>query len=395
MTNNERSNRPTSVTREELFRQVWETPITQLAIAYGISGRGLAKICDRLKVPYPPRGHWAKKSAGKRVTTAQLPAADHSIPASVTISPTGGPTSPPSLPPAIQQKLSEAYAKTTTVLVPERLVKPHPIVARWIADHKRRKELGRYETNPWLRNQINPDPFTAQSRRRYRILNALFKELESNGGKVKEDSRKELFVEMSGERVEFQLREKQRQVRQPLTPDERRFRLSADRDWKMILEGTGRLIFTIKTYLGSGLRKEWLETEPTPMESLLPEIVATLVGAGAVLAQKRREREEAERLRTIEERKRAEERERRNLDDNRWRRFTELAQAWHTATATREFIAVLKTMPIHEQEAIAGQSSREWINWAEARLGRADPITYGINRIFRDIADVRTWTFEK
>ena len=163
----------------------------------------------------------------------------------------------------------------------------------------------------------------------------------------------------------------------------------------MILEGTGRLIFTIKTYLGSGLRKEWLETEPTPMESLLPEIVATLVGAGAVLAQKRREREKEERLGTIEERKRAEERERRNLDDNRWRRFTELAQAWHTATATREFIAVLKTMPIHEQEAIAGQSSREWINWAEARLGRADPITYGINRIFRDIADVRTWTFEK
>lgn len=40
------------VTREELFRQVWETPMTRLAAKYGITGNGLAKICDRLNVPY-------------------------------------------------------------------------------------------------------------------------------------------------------------------------------------------------------------------------------------------------------------------------------------------------------------------------------------------------------
>ena len=44
------------VSREELYQQVWQTPMTQLAAQYGISRRGLAKVCDRLKVPYPPRG---------------------------------------------------------------------------------------------------------------------------------------------------------------------------------------------------------------------------------------------------------------------------------------------------------------------------------------------------
>ncbi len=57
-----------TVSREELYQHVWETPMSQLAQRYGISGNGLAKICDRLKVPYPPRGWWAKKAAGKKAS---------------------------------------------------------------------------------------------------------------------------------------------------------------------------------------------------------------------------------------------------------------------------------------------------------------------------------------
>ena len=41
------------VNRDEFTRQVWETPMVRLAAQYGISGKGLAKICDRLNIPYP------------------------------------------------------------------------------------------------------------------------------------------------------------------------------------------------------------------------------------------------------------------------------------------------------------------------------------------------------
>ena len=58
---------PVTIQREELYRQVWTTPMSRLAKTYGITGNGLAKVCDRLKVPYPPRGYWAKKAAGKKV----------------------------------------------------------------------------------------------------------------------------------------------------------------------------------------------------------------------------------------------------------------------------------------------------------------------------------------
>lgn len=40
------------MTREELYGAVWTTPLSRLAEEYGISGNGLAKICDRENIPY-------------------------------------------------------------------------------------------------------------------------------------------------------------------------------------------------------------------------------------------------------------------------------------------------------------------------------------------------------
>jgi hypothetical protein len=54
---------------------------------YGISGIGLAKICDRLTIPIT-RGYWAKKAAGKKVIQYRLPEREANTPASVVITPT-------------------------------------------------------------------------------------------------------------------------------------------------------------------------------------------------------------------------------------------------------------------------------------------------------------------
>ena len=55
------------ITREELYRQVWENPVMQVAQDYGISNVALAKICRKNQVPVPGRGYWARKAAGKTV----------------------------------------------------------------------------------------------------------------------------------------------------------------------------------------------------------------------------------------------------------------------------------------------------------------------------------------
>jgi len=362
--------RPIEVTREELYRQVWQTPLSRLAVEYGISGNGLANICNRLNVPYPPRGWWAKKAAGKDVVTYHLPPADGTTPRSVTISPT-----PPSkLPPKVERRLDEAREQSASLAVPERLARPHPVIARWLDDHRHRTAEARRERAPSRRRFIHPGEFTPMDHRRHRILDALFKELERNGGKVKEGVRRQLSAELSGESIEFQCREKQKQVRKPLPENSLWARARPGRNWFQVLEGTGRLVFIIQTPLDGRLRREWLESDAAPMEGMLPEIVATLLAGGAVRAERKRKREKAERQRRIQEQRRAEERERRKLDDDRWRRFTELANVWRTARVTREFIAALRELPATAQEPIAGRTPDEWLTWAEERLRTSDPL---------------------
>jgi AcrR family transcriptional regulator len=73
-------------TREQLYQRVWSKPLSVVAREVGLSGNALAKICSRLLVPYPSRGHWAKVSGGKAPVRPSLPAAPEVNMRQVTIS---------------------------------------------------------------------------------------------------------------------------------------------------------------------------------------------------------------------------------------------------------------------------------------------------------------------
>ncbi|MFB9969838.1 hypothetical protein ACFFMP_07265 [Pseudoroseomonas cervicalis] len=61
------------VTRQELYDLVWSEPLTKLAGRFEISNVALAKACDRMAVPVPPRGYWARKAVGKTDVRPKLP----------------------------------------------------------------------------------------------------------------------------------------------------------------------------------------------------------------------------------------------------------------------------------------------------------------------------------
>lgn len=62
-----------SISREDLYKRVWATPMQRLAVEYGMSDVGLAKICKKHKIPRPSRGYWAKLENGKQVLRFPLP----------------------------------------------------------------------------------------------------------------------------------------------------------------------------------------------------------------------------------------------------------------------------------------------------------------------------------
>jgi hypothetical protein len=66
-------NREIRLDRAALFERVWSEPVEKLAKGWGLSGRGLSKACQRLQIPVPPRGFWAKVHGGQRIRRPRLP----------------------------------------------------------------------------------------------------------------------------------------------------------------------------------------------------------------------------------------------------------------------------------------------------------------------------------
>lgn len=63
------------MTRRALYAEAWAEPMTTVAARYGVSSSFLARVCERLRVPRPPRGYWAKLAVGKAPRTPALPPA--------------------------------------------------------------------------------------------------------------------------------------------------------------------------------------------------------------------------------------------------------------------------------------------------------------------------------
>src|SRR5258708_18900035 len=61
------------ISRKELYNLIWSTPITALAERFGISDRGLAKVCRRSGIPAPLRGYCAYIEAEGTFHRAELP----------------------------------------------------------------------------------------------------------------------------------------------------------------------------------------------------------------------------------------------------------------------------------------------------------------------------------
>jgi hypothetical protein len=62
--------------REALYAEVWTDPVSTLCKRYELSDVGLRKICLKLGVPLPPRGHWARIHAGHKIEWPPLPPHD-------------------------------------------------------------------------------------------------------------------------------------------------------------------------------------------------------------------------------------------------------------------------------------------------------------------------------
>ncbi len=349
-----------TVTREELFEQVWQTPMTQLAKEYGISDVGLAKVCKRMEVPRPPRGYWAKVEAGRAPPKPKLKPLTKQGIDSVVITPVGDsyPASP------LKGEAPE------DIPVPTVVEEPHRLTEKTLVALEKGKADEKGIIQP--RNKISFDIAVTreQVERACRVMDALVKALEARGYLVSVAGHPmaKTTVNVDGESFEFGIDEKVGRSDHLPTKEERaRYGTSYWRIPKYDYEPTGLLFLRIRN-APYGCRQQWADGKRQKIEHCLGEFVLGLRAA----AQREKELREERRLREIawaEEQKQREELQRlARLEKMRAEKLTKDAADWELANRIRGYI--------HELESRFGtvDGLTEWIEWAKGYADKIDPL---------------------
>ena len=163
--------------RSQLYEEIWEAPVREVARRYGVSGVALAKTCRRLSVPVPGRGYWAKLAAGKAEPRPPLPAllagvvdrlAVHRQPRRPTPDPL------PGLDEAVPIPLPAPIVVAETLEHPHRLI---ALSARYLRKAEPREGLVAARTSTCLDIAVSPSSLD----RALRLADALLKGLEAAG----------------------------------------------------------------------------------------------------------------------------------------------------------------------------------------------------------------------
>ncbi|MES5488827.1 hypothetical protein QMZ05_39310 [Bradyrhizobium sp. INPA03-11B] len=370
------------ISRHELYELVSKSPLSKVAPGLGISPTALAEICRNHNVPYPGSGYWTRVSLGQAVALDPLPPDTDEQPINIepskarvrrTVARTTDATAEPSK--------SAGHAADTSVVVKERPARPHPIIAGWIADHERRRREAAASRDAW-RIRMAPAPLSAIDHRRHAILEALFRALEGKGAKLSETEKGLLRVTIDGENIDFQVREKNRQVR--VSPqDSRSSYLSQE------LVGTGKLVFAIRTYLRGPHHEEWRETASNPLEGQLPKIVDRLFEGARILKAWHLEQEQDRERWRQEAAQRAEKERLAKQEQKRRERLGELARNWTTAGQIREFLAAIRSKPLSSEAELGGKTLADWMAWAEDAADALDATRGGAEGLFSIISSVK------
>lgn len=165
------------ITREELYEQIWNEPATRLAQRYDVSSSYLARVCEGLNVPHPPRGYWARRAAGEKIPVPPLPPAGAGDP----LSWEKGVAAMERLP---RLELPPAQPKGKRKAAPPKRPAHHPLVTAWRGFLEEAASTDDGYMVPRKKNVLDAFVTKAMTRGAVQALDALFIELEMRGYRV-------------------------------------------------------------------------------------------------------------------------------------------------------------------------------------------------------------------
>lgn len=244
-----------SITREELYEEVWKTPLLTLSKKYNISDTELRKYCVQLNIPLPKVGHWQKLRFGKSVTQIPLPESNSGkqvieleLKSTESVLGSEFPAT------VIKNNTQVKPSFDDEFKVPEILVNPEKITIstrKYYTTVYQRK----WDSSDYSLPHLNLKVSEHQLQRALLFMDTLIKILKSKGFDLRVEPNETLLL-ISQQEIKIALREKTKVVQK------------GTKSWERTNEPTGKFVLKIESW-GS---KEWTEGSLS-LEEKLPEII--------------------------------------------------------------------------------------------------------------------------
>lgn len=394
---------PFSHTREQIHAAVWAEPMRDACKRFGVSDVALAKICRRLNVPRPQQGYWVRLMMGTAPEKKALPAASP-----------GAPTkwegkrwvdSTPTSPANCNAAAARDPAVDQPIVVAEVLDDLHPAL---LGSMKALKGAGKgggdvRHQQPCAAILTSPP----QLDRALRIMNALFRALESRGlrieltapskekrsygGEVSTPSMTGVHVDESF--IRFEIVEghdvveipapKPVKTKRPSIFDRPRFTPPP----KIEHRPNGKLVLQILD--GSyGFRKKWSDGAYRRIEDCLNSVVETIVRTGGEMRRERLERERWHREWEEEKRQRQEAERKRREEEARVEKLRAALSAWGEVRDVRAFVQEAHAIAAAAGSRINFESAHgKFLSWATKWSNQMDPFLDLRREIAAAVAD--------
>lgn len=362
--------------RALLLKEVWSEPLSVVAPRYGLSDVGLKKLCSRLQIPTPSRGHWSKLRAGKRVAgTPTL--RDYTGPPIHLLKPkepqpaTPGRSIQSSAPedPRLQAILEYEQHPDHRIVVPDSLRNPHALVV------KTHKALAA----PYLDQRDFPRPHgealdlrvsKAMQPRALRVADALIKALENRGYPVTVE-RKATHVGILGIQIQLTFFESARRTK--YQPTERELKKLARNEWVRIPDWQYRATGLLQVQVDEGYGGKVTDSTKATVEEQLNQVICDIARRAVhfVVSREQQAIAEAERQRRLD----AALAQKTMQDAERKRLLGLLKQArqWERACLLRRYLDELEQT--WHQHGHLTPDQRDHLTWGRAKADWLDPFT--------------------
>lgn len=251
-------------TREQLYSQVWDHPLTYFTQKYMVSYNRFKRICERNEIPILPNGYWSKKKYGKEVEKPGLNPIEKESNIVLYVRPEGDQRDFGDLTEMDQKILEiEADPKTNFTFLGKLPTKMNPVLKetkRWFRDEIKVPEnldyYDRYHPGP-IRCYVSQK----QLSRSLLLFTILLKNLKARGHEMT-FGRYNSFVKLYGIEIEICISEKNKRIKIPGKYGD---------DYKS--EPTGLLSIQTGEYYYS---KTWNDAKFIKLEDKLSAIIAWL-----------------------------------------------------------------------------------------------------------------------